>query len=179
MNPGNEQEVHSLLAQGQKGSPKELPYRAVYDAQHTNDESSLPGKLIRAEGQKAVKDKAVNEAFDNVGAVLKFYKEKMQWNSIDDRNADVISSVHFGDAYENACKCSRMISAVHAACGQYGSSFASNSSGCPPCRCVCLPSSLFAVESVCRCSCLSLLQLFVVTAVVVVAVCLCCSFCRC
>lgn len=102
---GNEEEVQSLVAQGHKDSPKDTPYRAVYDAQHANSEGRLPGKLIRAEGQKAVKDKAVNEAFDNVGAVLKFYKEKFQWKSIDNKNADVISSVHFGEAYENACKC--------------------------------------------------------------------------
>lgn len=46
----------------------------------------------------------MNEAFDNVGAVLKFYKEKFSWISIDNKNAKVISSVHFGKAYENACK---------------------------------------------------------------------------
>lgn len=65
----------------------------------------MPGKLIRAEGDDEAKDKTVNEAYDNVGTVLGFYKEKFNWKSIDDKNADIISSVHFGEQYENACKC--------------------------------------------------------------------------
>lgn len=84
--------------------PKDTVYRAVYDAHHITNETGLPGKIVRAEGEKAVKDKAVNDAFDNVGHVLTFYKEKFQWNSIDNKNMDVISSVHFGQQYENACK---------------------------------------------------------------------------
>ncbi|KGQ04434.1 Protease prtS [Beauveria bassiana D1-5] len=84
--------------------------RAVYDAQHTTNEDSLPGKLIRKEGQKAAKDKAVNEAFDNVGSTLKFYKEHFDWITTDNKNADVISSVHFGEEYENACKLSAHLS---------------------------------------------------------------------
>ncbi|OAQ74047.1 peptidase M4, thermolysin [Pochonia chlamydosporia 170] len=89
------------LAKPKKG-PKDAPYRAVYDAERTTDEDKLPGTLKRAEGQPKNKDKAVNEAYDNVGAVLKFYKEKYKWNSIDNKNCDVISSVHFGESYENA-----------------------------------------------------------------------------
>ncbi|KAJ6788614.1 hypothetical protein PWT90_10563 [Aphanocladium album] len=96
-----EQDVQSFGVQSDQPKP-EATYRAVYDAQNTPDEGTLPGKLAREEGQEAVKDKAVNEAFDNVGAVLKFYKEKFAWTSIDNKNAKVISSVHFGKAYENA-----------------------------------------------------------------------------
>ncbi|KAJ3497261.1 hypothetical protein NLG97_g2039 [Lecanicillium saksenae] len=96
-----EEDVQSFGISSKKPKP-ETTYRAVYDAQNTTDEGSLPGKLVREEGQEAVKDKAVNEAFDNVGATLKFYKEKFSWTSIDNRNAKVISSVHFGKSYENA-----------------------------------------------------------------------------
>lgn len=98
---GAESEAQSLSAQA-KTKPPKATHRAVYDAENTTNERSLPGKLVREEGQKAVEDKAVNEAFDNVGSVLKFYKEKFKWTSIDNHNADVISSVHFGEAYENA-----------------------------------------------------------------------------
>lgn len=76
----------------------------MYDAHNTNSETDLPGKLVRAEGEAKVKDEAVNEAFDNVGLVLEFYKEHFKWKSIDNKNADVLSSVHFGQKYENACK---------------------------------------------------------------------------
>ncbi|KAK5987801.1 Extracellular metalloprotease [Cladobotryum mycophilum] len=96
------QVVAALEKEEDDGKKKEAPYRAVYDANHTEDEDDLPGKLIRAEGQKKSDDKAVNEAFDNVGIVLDFYKEKFQWKSIDNKNMDVISSVHFGEGYENA-----------------------------------------------------------------------------
>lgn len=85
-----------------KDSKKESPHRAIYDAKNTSDETELPGKLIRSEGEDKVKDKAVNDAYENVGTVLEFYKKHFQWNSIDNKNMDVISSVHFGEAYENA-----------------------------------------------------------------------------
>lgn len=90
--------------QKDKDPPKKKPYRAVYNAQHTQDETELPGKLIRAEGEPKAKDKAVNEAYENVGKVLEFYNEHFKWKSIDNKNADVISSVHFGVDYENACE---------------------------------------------------------------------------
>ena len=83
---------------------KESPYRAVHDASNSFQESELPGKLVRAEGEPKVEDKAVNQAYANVGTVLKFYKDHFKWNSIDNKNADIISTVHFGEAYENACK---------------------------------------------------------------------------
>lgn len=106
---GDEQKVQGLAVQGGKADSKDAPYRAIYDAQNTSSESGLPGKLVRAEGEAAVKDETVNEAFDNVGAVLDFYKDQFKWKSIDNQNADVISSVHFGEAYENACKCNKIL----------------------------------------------------------------------
>jgi Zn-dependent metalloprotease len=96
----------TIAQKGDKGT-KDTPYRAVYNAEHTFNEDTLPGKLVRAEGEKAVKDKAVNEAYDNVGTVLEFYKEHFNWKSIDNDNMDVISSVHFGSGYENACEYSK------------------------------------------------------------------------
>ncbi|KAM6508213.1 hypothetical protein FALCPG4_018094 [Fusarium falciforme] len=81
---------------------KSSPKRSVYDANHITDEADLPGKLVRKEGENKVKDKAVNEAYDNVGIVLDFYKKQFNWNSIDNKNMDVSSCVHFGEEYENA-----------------------------------------------------------------------------
>lgn len=79
-------------------------WRAVYDAQHNSSEAKLPGKVVRTEGQVPSKDTAINEAFDNVGKVLDFYLTIFKWNSIDNNNMHVISSVHFAKNYENACK---------------------------------------------------------------------------
>ncbi|EFY91319.1 hypothetical protein J3458_000436 [Metarhizium acridum] len=95
------QEEPQSMVKPKKG-PKDAPYRAVYDAEHTTNPEELPGELKRAEGQPKTNDKAVNEAYDNVGAVLDFYRKKFQWKSIDNKNCDVISSVHFGESYENA-----------------------------------------------------------------------------
>ncbi|KAI9151881.1 Protease PrtS [Paramyrothecium foliicola] len=87
-----------------KHDPKEpkTAKREVYDAHNSSVEAELPGELVRADGEHASKDKSVNEAYDNVGAVLKFYKEHFGWKSIDNTNAKVISTVHFGEKYENA-----------------------------------------------------------------------------
>lgn len=78
--------------------------RAVHDAHHNFNDNALPGKLVRAEGQPKVSDKAVNDTYDNIGVVLKFYKEHFNWTSSDNKNHKVVSSVHFGKDYENACK---------------------------------------------------------------------------
>ncbi|KAK3988030.1 hypothetical protein QBC44DRAFT_382748 [Cladorrhinum sp. PSN332] len=77
-------------------------YRAVHDAKNDFDEDKLPGISVRIEGQKAVEDAAVNEAYDNIGKVLSFYSEMFGWKSIDNKNMHVVSSVHFGKNYENA-----------------------------------------------------------------------------
>ncbi|KAK8131770.1 matellopeptidase-like protein [Apiospora sp. TS-2023a] len=104
---GDDDSQQQTLSASSKHKPTKKPaasavYRAVYDAQGTEDESTLPGKQIRIEGQKAVSDKAVNEAYDNVGNVLDFYAKIFNWKSIDNNNMHVVSSVHFGQQYENA-----------------------------------------------------------------------------
>lgn len=87
--------------QPQKDSPAE---RFLHNARHNFNEADLPGELVRKEGEGPVPDNAVNEAYDNVGIVLDFYKEHFGWKSFDNKNHDVTSTVHFGEEYENACK---------------------------------------------------------------------------
>ncbi|KAF5653226.1 hypothetical protein F25303_2516 [Fusarium sp. NRRL 25303] len=100
--PGTSYAVSSLTA------TNDPPYRAVYDIHESSNEDELPGDLIRDNGKKEAEstkpssDKAVNEAFDNVGLVLGFYKKFFRWLSIDNKDMDVISTVHFGKQYENA-----------------------------------------------------------------------------
>ncbi|KAK1759808.1 hypothetical protein QBC47DRAFT_437968 [Echria macrotheca] len=77
-------------------------FRAVFDAQNDFDQAALPGEQVRLEGQPPASDQAANEAYDNVGQVLKFYLDKFGWRSLDGRNMPVVSSVHFGDMYGNA-----------------------------------------------------------------------------
>ncbi|KAI2629928.1 Metalloprotease [Hypoxylon sp. NC1633] len=97
-----DQEALASTAKKQPSDTVKKTYRAVYDAHHDANEAHLPGKVLRVEGQKVTSDEAANEAFDNAGLVLSFYADIFNWKSIDNKNMQVISSVHFGENYENA-----------------------------------------------------------------------------
>jgi Zn-dependent metalloprotease len=75
--------------------------RTVYDAEH-GGRLSLPGRLIRAEGDPPSPDAAVNEAYDGAGATFEFYRDVYERNSIDGSGLEIVSSVHYGTRYENA-----------------------------------------------------------------------------
>ena len=81
-------------------SPERKKHRLVYDMQE--EEYSLPGKLVRSEGQKKVKDKAVNEAYDYSGLTYDFYSQLFGRNSLDNGGMSLISSVHYGARINNA-----------------------------------------------------------------------------
>ncbi|KAM0475147.1 hypothetical protein ACHAPX_007282 [Trichoderma viride] len=96
------QEALSAHEKARREKSKGTTSRAMYDAHHSEDIKNLPGEEKRSEGEPEVKDADVNKAYDNVGHVLKFYKEYFDWNSIDNKNMEVVSTVHFGNHYENA-----------------------------------------------------------------------------
>ena len=74
--------------------------RQVFDCQSSND---LPGDLARSETDtKSNRDKAVNEAFDNAGTTWDFYNNIFGRQSVDDHGKTLVSSVHFGQQYDNA-----------------------------------------------------------------------------
>ena len=75
-------------------SPAGNKHRLVYTADG-NDQ--IPGKLVRSEGQKKSKDKAVNEAYDGAGKTYDFYDAVFGRNSLDDAGMKLISSVHVGE----------------------------------------------------------------------------------
>ena len=75
------------------------PHRSIYDS--ANEESPT-GKLVRAEGQPAVGDVAVNEAYDGLGDTFNFYLEVYQRNSIDGQGLPLNAYVHYGRDYDNA-----------------------------------------------------------------------------
>jgi Zn-dependent metalloprotease len=83
-------------------SPAGTKNRLVYDMKNIDLQQLLPGTLVRSEGQEAVNDEAVNEAYDYSGVVYDFYLEKLNRNSLDDRGMSLISTVHFGNKYNNA-----------------------------------------------------------------------------
>jgi Zn-dependent metalloprotease len=73
--------------------------RSIYDAKQTQ---TLPGNLMRGEGQGAVSDIAVNQAYDGLGDTFKFYLDVYQRNSIDNAGMPLVASVHYGKNYDNA-----------------------------------------------------------------------------
>jgi len=73
--------------------------RAVYTA---NNATKLPGTLARSEGAASVSDVAVNEAYDGSGATFDLYDEIFGRNSIDNNGLKLISTVHYGNGYDNA-----------------------------------------------------------------------------
>ena len=82
-------------------SPAASKHRLIYDLQG-KDFISLPGTLVRSEGQKRTKDPAVNEAYDHSGATYDFYREIFDRNSLDDKGMALISSVHLLRKMNNA-----------------------------------------------------------------------------
>ncbi len=81
-----------------RGGPKGA-VRTVYDAGGIEE---LPGRLARAEGERAVGDPAVNAAYNNVGLTLQFYAKVFGRRSLDGHGMPVASSVHYGDRFSNA-----------------------------------------------------------------------------
>jgi Zn-dependent metalloprotease len=73
--------------------------RFVFDA---GSKEALPGSLVRAEGAAAVRDAAVNEAYENVGITLDFYSKVFGRDSLDGAGMDVNASVHWGEQFPNA-----------------------------------------------------------------------------
>jgi Zn-dependent metalloprotease len=73
--------------------------RIVYDAKNG---STLPGTPVRNEGDPAVADKAVNEAYDGSGATYDLYSDIYNRNSIDGNGMRLDSTVHYKKGYDNA-----------------------------------------------------------------------------
>lgn len=73
--------------------------RTIYD---THDSETLPGDIVRAEGQGPSSDPAVNEAYDGLGDTFDFYWEVYNRNSIDDEGLHLDATVHYGQKYDNA-----------------------------------------------------------------------------
>ncbi|MBC9225999.1 peptidase M4 family protein [Aeromicrobium sp. 636] len=74
-------------------------HRRVHDAQNA---TSLPGRLVRSEGDPATGDVAVDEAYDGFGATDALFRGVYGRRSIDDADLPLVGTVHYGRAYDNA-----------------------------------------------------------------------------
>lgn len=74
--------------------------RAIYDAHHTEE---LPGRKARAGDQDdPTGDSAVDEAFDSSGVTWDTFTEVFDRSSYDGNGSVVVSTVHYGQDYDNA-----------------------------------------------------------------------------
>ncbi len=94
--------MHSLLAAAPRiaitGAPPKVK-RTIFNSDH---EETTAANVVRAEGQPAVSDVAVNEAYDGLGQVFEFYLEVYRRNSIDGQGLPLNAYVHYGQGYDNA-----------------------------------------------------------------------------
>lgn len=73
--------------------------REIYDA---GGGKKLPGVVARVEGQRAVGDRVVNDAYRNIGVTLDFFRKVLGRDSLDDKGMGVRAAVHFGREFPNA-----------------------------------------------------------------------------
>ena len=73
--------------------------RQVHDADNTE---VLPGRLVRADGDPASGDIAVDEAFDSSGQVLDLFASQFARQSADGNGSPLSITVHYGQNYDNA-----------------------------------------------------------------------------
>jgi Zn-dependent metalloprotease len=73
--------------------------RSIFDARSGE---SLPGQVVRKEGDAATGDPAVDEAYDGLGRTHSLYADAFGRNSIDGLGMPLKASVHFGKLYDNA-----------------------------------------------------------------------------
>jgi Zn-dependent metalloprotease len=100
---------HSSALRGQRAvqssgrastrADKEPLRRQVFDAQ---GRTLLPGKLLRDEDDPPARDKEADEAYENVGIALRFFKTVLGRDSVDGRGMRVDASVHYGNRFTNA-----------------------------------------------------------------------------
>jgi Zn-dependent metalloprotease len=75
------------------------PQRTVSDAARTE---TLPGRLVRSEGESPVEDEGVNDAYDGLGHTHALYWEVYSRASIDGTGFPLDATVHYGETYANA-----------------------------------------------------------------------------
>ena len=73
--------------------------RLVYTC---NGGQGLPGSLVRSEGQGPSGDQCADECYDGLGSTFDLFWQIFQRNSIDNNGMNLVGSVHFGKAYDNA-----------------------------------------------------------------------------
>lgn len=88
-----------LISTAEPGAAVAVKNRVVYDCHNSG---SLPGTVVRREGDPAVSDPAVNEAYNGAGDTYELYYQIYNRSSIDGMGMQLDSSVHYMKSYDNA-----------------------------------------------------------------------------
>lgn len=81
------------------GAAPRSPRRTISDAESTE---TLPGVIVRREGEQATGDPAADEAYDGLGATFELFDSAFGRRSIDGRGGPLDATVHYGEEYDNA-----------------------------------------------------------------------------
>jgi Zn-dependent metalloprotease len=73
--------------------------RLIYDDQN---QFNFDVKLVRGEGDPAVAGENANRAYDDLGLIRQFYKDKLGRNSIDNAGLNMVANVNYGTQFDNA-----------------------------------------------------------------------------
>jgi thermolysin len=73
--------------------------RTMYTANHG---TSLPGTLVRSEGEPPVSDDTINVPYDHFGISYAYYQQKFNRDGYDNMGSPIIVIVHYGKKYNNA-----------------------------------------------------------------------------
>jgi Zn-dependent metalloprotease len=86
---------------GQMAAPP-LPGTKTRVVHTANNTETLPGQVVRSDGDPPVGDLAVDEAFDSSAQVWEMFVSQFGRQSIDGRGGTVSITVHYGRDYDNA-----------------------------------------------------------------------------
>ncbi len=79
-------------------APEGTGAREVYDAKGKEED----GELVRSEGEKPTGDPEVDQAYQFTGDIRDYYKDNHGRNSIDGKGMKMLSTVNYGENFENA-----------------------------------------------------------------------------
>ena len=97
--------LRQAVSAGPQAVPKGLTVppagtaRLIYD---DKNQWNFDVKLVRGEGDPAVAGENVNQAYDDLGLIRQFYKDKLGRNSIDNAGLNLVANVNYGVSFDNA-----------------------------------------------------------------------------
>ncbi|MFD7106968.1 M4 family metallopeptidase [Streptomyces celluloflavus] len=74
------------------------PRREIYDARNKD---SLPGTLVRSEGEDASEDELVNSVYEALGTTFDFFLASYGRNSLDGEGGPLRATVHYREKFTN------------------------------------------------------------------------------